>query len=346
MNEKNNFDIVRFSLAFIVMLVHAAEVTRSADIRFLSQFLNSDFAVRGFFAISGFLIAKSYLRSKSLTSYFIKRAQRILPAYIFVIVLCFVIGMCLTTLPLMDFLKNKETIKYLIANFSFLNFIQPSLPGVFTSNPNQPMDGSLWTIKAELTLYVLLPFIVPLMKKNPLKVWSIIFVISCAWFFYFTSLYTGPKADTLAKQFVSLSSFFFFGSLLAIHQPTFDRLKEITIVSLVVFLLFKNTHYSFIIEPIAFSSVVILFCTNLCKEVKISQYGDLSYGMYLYHWPIIQVLQHFGLFATNAFIGLGLTIVITLALAYTSWNVLESRFLKRAHHKQPSIAPPTNIARD
>ncbi|MDI9223229.1 acyltransferase [Pantoea sp. EA-12] len=346
MNEKNNFDIVRFSLAFIVMLVHAAEVTRSADIRFLSQFLNSDFAVRGFFAISGFLIAKSYLRSKSLTSYFIKRAQRILPAYIFVIVLCFVIGMCLTTLPLMDFLKNKETIKYLIANFSFLNFIQPSLPGVFTSNPNQPMDGSLWTIKAELTLYVLLPFIVPLMKKSPLKVWSIIFIISCAWFFYFTSLYTGPKADTLAKQFVSLSSFFFFGSLLAIHQPTFDRLKEITIVSLVVFLLFKNTQYSFIIEPIAFSSVVILFCTNLCKEVKISQYGDLSYGMYLYHWPIIQVLQHFGLFATNAFIGLGLTIVITLALAYTSWNVLESRFLKRAHHKQPSIAPPTNIARD
>lgn len=346
MNEKNNFDIVRFSLAFIVMLVHAAEVTRSADIRFLSQFLNSDFAVRGFFAISGFLIAKSYLRSKSLTSYFIKRAQRILPAYIFVVVLCFVIGMCLTTLPLMDFLKNKETIKYLIANFSFLNFIQPSLPGVFTSNPNQPMDGSLWTIKAELTLYVLLPFIVPLMKKSPLKVWSIIFVISCAWFFYFTSLYTGPKADTLAKQFVSLSSFFFFGSLLAIHQPTFDRLKEITIVSLVVFLLFKNTQYSFIIEPIAFSSVVILFCTNLCKEVKISQYGDLSYGMYLYHWPIIQVLQHFGLFATNAFIGLGLTIVITLALAYTSWNVLESRFLKRAHHKQPSIAPPTNIARD
>lgn len=346
MNEKNNFDIVRFSLAFIVMLVHAAEVTRSADIRFLSQYLNSDFAVRGFFAISGFLIAKSYLRSKSLTSYFIKRAQRILPAYIFVIVLCFVIGMCLTTLPLMDFLKNKETIKYLIANFSFLNFIQPSLPGVFTSNPNQPMDGSLWTIKAELTLYVLLPFIVPLMKKSPLKVWSIIFVISCAWFFYFTSLYTGPKADTLAKQFVSLSSFFFFGSLLAIHQPTFDRLKEITIVSLVVFLLFKNTQYSFIIEPIAFSSVVILFCTNLCKEVKISQYGDLSYGMYLYHWPIIQVLQHFGLFATNAFIGLGLTIVITLALAYTSWNVLESRFLKRAHHKQPSIVPPPNIARD
>lgn len=345
MNEKNNFDIVRLSLAFIVMLVHSAEVTRNADIRFLAHLLNSDFAVKGFFAISGFLIAKSYLRSKSLTSYFIKRAQRILPAYIFTIIMCFVIGMCLTTLPLMDFLKNKETLKYLVANFSFLNFIQPSLPGVFTNNPNQPLDGSLWTIKAELTLYVLLPFIVPLLKRSPLKVWSVIFIISCAWYFYFTALYGGPKADTLAKQFIALSSYFFFGSLLAVHQPTFDRLKEITIVSLVVFLLFKSTDYAFIVEPVAFSAVVILFCTSLCKEIKISQYGDLSYGMYLYHWPIIQVLQHFGVFDANAFAGLGLTIVMTLALAYTSWNLLESRFLKRTHHAQPSIVPPT-AARD
>ncbi|QDY40432.1 acyltransferase family protein [Candidatus Pantoea soli] len=344
MNEKNNFDIVRLSLAFIVMLVHSAEVTRNADIRFLAHFLNSDFAVKGFFAISGFLIAKSYLRSKSLTSYFVKRAQRILPAYIFVIVMCFAIGMCLTTLPLMDFLKNKETLKYLVANFTFLNFIQPSLPGVFTDNPNQPMDGSLWTIKAELTLYVLLPFIVPLLKKSPLKVWGVIFVISCAWFFYFTAVYTGAKADTLAKQFIALSSYFFFGSLLAVHQPTFDRLKEITIVSLVLFLLFKNTNYAFIIEPVAFSSVVILFSTNLCKEIKISQYGDLSYGMYLYHWPIIQVLQHFGVFDTNAFLGLLMVIVLTLALAWLSWHLLESRFLKRAHHAQPSIVP--SVARD
>ncbi|WP_238562054.1 acyltransferase family protein [Pantoea dispersa] len=327
------------------MLVHSAEVTRNADIRFLAHFLNSDFAVKGFFAISGFLIAKSYLRSKSLTSYFIKRAQRILPAYIFTIIMCFVIGMCLTTLPLMDFLKNKETLKYLVANFSFLNFIQPSLPGVFTNNPNQPLDGSLWTIKAELTLYVLLPFIVPLLKRSPLKVWSVIFIISCAWYFYFTALYSGPKADTLAKQFIALSSYFFFGSLLAVHQPTFDRLKEITIVSLVVFLLFKSTDYAFIVEPVAFSAVVILFSTSLCKEIKISQYGDLSYGMYLYHWPIIQVLQHFGVFDANAFAGLGLTIVMTLALAYTSWNLLESRFLKRTHHAQPSIVPPT-AARD
>ncbi len=62
MNEKNNFDIVRLSLAFIVMLVHSAEVTRNADIRFLAHFLNSDFAVKGFFRNKWFSYCKKLLK--------------------------------------------------------------------------------------------------------------------------------------------------------------------------------------------------------------------------------------------------------------------------------------------
>ncbi|WP_255569907.1 acyltransferase [Erwinia sp. S43] len=85
MSKKNNFDIIRLALAFIVLLVHSSEVTRNESLRFLSHYLSSDFAVKGFFAISGFLITKSYIRSKSLKDYVSKRASRILPAYIFVI---------------------------------------------------------------------------------------------------------------------------------------------------------------------------------------------------------------------------------------------------------------------
>lgn len=343
MNAKNNFDIVRLSLAFIVMLVHSAQLTKSPDLDFITFFLSSGFAVKGFFAISGFLIAKSYLRSKTLKIYFIKRAQRILPAYVFVIFLCFLIGVFFTSLSITDFLKSKETIKYLIANLSFLNFIQPSLPGVFTDNLNHGMNGSLWTIKAEITLYFLLPLILPLMRKKPFKVWIVIFAISCAWFYYFTSIYDGPKADTLAKQFISLSSYFFFGSLLAVHEPTFKHLKEITICSLVIFVVFKNTNYTFIIEPIAFSSVVILFCTNLFSTIKINQYGDLSYGLYVYHFPVVQSLTYLGLFEFNAFLGLLVAISITVIMAYFSWHLLESRFLKRERRLEPPVIPPGTI---
>ncbi|HBV1999712.1 acyltransferase family protein [Klebsiella pneumoniae] len=332
MGEKNNFDIIRLILASVVMLVHTAQVTRNDDIHFLSELLNSDFAVKGFFAISGFLIAKSYLRSSSLKSYFIKRAKRILPGYIFVIILCFIIGMCVTTLPLSEFITSKDTIKYLIANLTFLNFIQPSLPGVFTENPIPAMDGSLWTIKAEITLYILLPFILPLMHKKPLKTWFIIFLISCCWHFYFTSIYDGAMADTLAKQFVSLSSYFFFGSLLATSENIFHRLKEITIFSLVIYLFAKNTIYSFLVEPVAFSSVVIVFCTGVYKEININKIGDLSYGMYIYHFPIIQTLQYMGVYDENPLAGVLATISLTLSISYASWHLLENRFLKRTNY--------------
>lgn len=335
MKEKNNFDIVRLILAFTVLLVHSAEVSRSADIKFLAHFLNSDFAVKGFFAISGFLIAKSYMRSKSLSDYALKRAKRILPAYIFTIIMCLCIGICVTSLPVSHFLVDSQTLKYMVANFSFMNFIEPSLPGVFTSNPNQPMDGSLWTIKAEITLYALLPFALFFMKRKPLTSYLFIYLISCLWFWFFIHIYTGARADTLAKQFIGLSGYFFFGTLLAVHQASFDKLKEIAIVSLLAYFLTKDTQLSIFVEPIAFSSVVLLFCTSMFKEVPIGKYGDFSYGLYLYHWPIIQLLIHFGVYEANPLLGVALTIMITLLLAVISWNLLESRFLKRK--SQPSI---------
>ncbi|WP_439214639.1 acyltransferase family protein [Duffyella gerundensis] len=342
MENKNNFDIVRLVLALIVLLVHAAEVTRSTDIAWLAKILDSDFAVKGFFSISGYLICKSYIRSSSLGSYFKKRFARILPAYIFAIFFCMIIGVCLTTLPLMNFILNKTTLKYVVANLSFLNFVQPTLPGVFTDNPNQPMDGSLWTIKAELMLYLLLPAIVPFIKKYPLKTYLAIFAVSVVWFFYFTSIYSGPKAETLAKQFIYLSSYFFFGSLLATNISFFSKLKEISIASLVLYVLMKNTHLSFLIEPIVYSAMVILFCTNMFKEVKISHYGDLSYGLYLYHWPVIQVITHFGLYDSSPYMALLLTIIITLTMALISWHLLEKRFLQRKRTYSVDATDTTN----
>lgn len=339
MKEKNNFDIVRLILAFTVLLVHSAEVSRNTDLRFLAHFLNSDFAVKGFFAISGFLIAKSYMRSQSLRDYAVKRCKRILPAYIFTIIMCLFIGAAVTSLPLTQFIVDSQTLKYMAANFSFMNFIQPSLPGVFTHNPNQPIDGSLWTIKAEITLYALLPFALFFMKRKPLTTWFVIYLISCLWFWFFIHVYSGAKADALAKQFVGLSGYFFFGTLLSVHQASFDKLKEIAIVSLIAYFLTKDTQLSLFVEPVAFSSVVLLFCTGMFKEVPIGKYGDFSYGIYLYHWPIIQLLIHFGVYEANPLLGVALTIMITLLLAVLSWNLLESRFLKRKSTPNITIKP-------
>ncbi|WP_255569908.1 acyltransferase [Erwinia sp. S43] len=252
------------------------------------------------------------------------------------------LGVLTTNLKFTEFVFHTTTFKYLVANLTFLNFLQPSLPGVFTLNPIQPMDGSLWTIKAEVMLYILLPCVIPLMTRKPILAYFLIYSISCFWFFYFTSIYNGPKAETLAKQFVSLSSYFFFGTFLVVYKKAFDKIKIISLFSLVVFFYFKlKGDILFLIEPIAYSSFVLFLCTSFMKEVSVKFIGDISYGIYLYHWPIIQLLIFLGVYTFNAFLGLLLTIILTLIASYISWNLLEKRFLQRTKF---STAKKNNIS--
>lgn len=118
MSNKNNFDLVRLVLAFIVLLVHAAAVSRSESLRFLLHLFSGSFAVKGFFAISGYLIALSFQRCRSWRDYAEKHARRIILAYLLTIVACIISGAALTSYPLSEFFISKTTLKYALANIS------------------------------------------------------------------------------------------------------------------------------------------------------------------------------------------------------------------------------------
>ena len=86
--RKNNFDFLRFLFAFIVVVGHIIAVSGIEDFKPYQSFFNSYISVTGFFCISGFLITSSFERTMSIKNYFQKRAARILPAYILVVILC------------------------------------------------------------------------------------------------------------------------------------------------------------------------------------------------------------------------------------------------------------------
>ena len=103
-------------------------------------------AVKAFFVVSGFLIFMSFERSSSFASYARKRIRRIYPAYFTVVMLCAIFLVAVSS-------KNIEHyfsfvwVKYVLANLAFLNFLQPTLPGVFDSNKIAVVNGALWTLK-------------------------------------------------------------------------------------------------------------------------------------------------------------------------------------------------------
>jgi len=131
-----------------------------------------------------------------------KRLRRIYPAYTTAIVLCLFIGLFTTTLNTSDFLKSPQILKYILVNLTFLNFIQPTLPAVFETNPTQALNGALWTIKVEVMLYFCTPALIYFFKRLGSSTTTVfIFFISVAWVYFFTFQYNGIKGEEIARQF-------------------------------------------------------------------------------------------------------------------------------------------------
>ena len=99
LRDENNLDIVRYYLSFAVLFAHFAELTGTTNYFPTSSYT----AVGGFFMLSGFLVFYSYLRSKSLGQYLARRARRILPPYVAIVLLCAVGGVFISDLSIQQY---------------------------------------------------------------------------------------------------------------------------------------------------------------------------------------------------------------------------------------------------
>ena len=149
----NAFHFIRLVCCLIVIYEHAA-VLCGAGIPCLNL---RGMAVDVFFILSGFWVTLSYLKSISLKEYALKRIRRIFPQYAATVVLCAVLLASFSSLELRAYFSSSGFWKYLAANLCTLNFLHPSLPGVFG---DMAVNGSLWTIKIELAFYMLLPAVI------------------------------------------------------------------------------------------------------------------------------------------------------------------------------------------
>ena len=159
--KKNNFTLIRMVCCFVVIYEHSIYLS---GIDFLILNIR-EFAVKVFFILSGFWVTISLLRSESIKEYAVKRCKKILPPYWTVVIVGALLLCAFTTLSAKEYFTDAGFWKYLFANIFSLNFLHPSLPGVFEGLPlNGAVNGALWTIKIELAFYVCLPFVMWLLN--------------------------------------------------------------------------------------------------------------------------------------------------------------------------------------
>ncbi|WP_339383305.1 acyltransferase family protein [Oculatella sp. LEGE 06141] len=327
--------MLRLICAFAVFVFHINTLTGEFESINRAIVLLSGSAVHIFFIMSGFLIFMSFERSKSLKEYTIKRVRRIYPAYCLIILLAAIGGVFISTLAWSQYFTDPALFRYLGFNLSFLNFGQLTLPGVFTENLKPIVNGSLWTIRSEVVYYALTPVFVYLYRRtNKLLVFSGVYLFSVVYTegLRLVSHLTGDLLFyKLAIQFPGQLSYFICGAFLYYYIEFFRKHTNkflLVAVPLYVVSFFLQIRP---LQPICLAIIVFYIVFQLPYiSGSISKFGDLSYGIYIFHYPLIQLLYPY--FKANPYLAFGYATVLLLVTSYSCWHLIEKPFLSQKSH--------------
>ena len=288
-NTGNGFDTIRLLAASAVILSHSFHLTGLAEPLALvtgGQTTIGGLAVSAFFFISGYLIPGSLDRG-TLTRFAVKRARRIMPALVVAVLVCaFALGPLLTTLPARDYLASSATWRF-VGNAAFLAEGY-DLPGVFSGNPVQAANGSLWSLKYEMACYIGVPILFALLRLRKLAV-------ALAWLGSFAVARLLPDdAAGVAyhiNQLAELFRFFGTGMMLYLFADRVAIRAAWAWLALALWLASAFTPFFVEIAALAGSYALIVF-SYLCSDrfKAITARGDISYGVYVYAFPIQQML--------------------------------------------------------
>jgi peptidoglycan/LPS O-acetylase OafA/YrhL len=333
----NNFDALRVVFASMVVLFHIGFLTRVASLGWLTH-VQATFAVQAFFVVSGFLVTMSYEKSATALEYAMKRLRRIAPAYLAVVTGAALALSLESTLSARAYFTSSGFWRYLEYNLILSNFRAPDLPGVFTRNFETAVNGSLWTIKIEVAFYMAVPFIVWAVRRiGYRRVLPLIFALSLAWRFGFeipSVDHHGDFYDRLARQLPGQLAFF-VGGAWAYYRLLEDRLPRAlpAIVGVVLYWFTADelniSYFNWFVAPFAATAIVTWAALAGPRLPAMGKHGDFSYGIYLYHFPIVQTLLAVGLFSWSPFLAVAMVVVSVALCSFLSWHFVEAPALRR-----------------
>ena len=295
-----------------------------------------------FFFLSGLLISRSNNASSGFVSYMRKRLARIYPglwlAFAVAVVLVIGSGYRIQTSPV-------KLAAWLLAQVSFAQFFNPGFLRGFGTGA---LNGSLWTISVELQFYVLLPIIVGLIRRRTrrvkhatavLGVLIVIFAFVNRWYISAGGQYSDAmKMKLIGVSFAPWIYMFLVGVVVEMH---FDRVLSFiaqfrySIAATALGLLaiahpvFKwnvdNTVNPAVFSLLAILSLVVAFTVPPIRS-DVQRAHDISYGMYLFHMPIVNLFLYRNWHRGPAAVYLALG--TSALLATLSWHFVENPLLK------------------
>lgn len=334
--EKNSFDLLRLSAATLVLYSHQHALLGMSEPDLLGWTTYGGIGVSIFFFLSGFLVWSSWARDPNLRRFFIRRSLRIFPALWFVVlVTVLVFGPLLSKLAAKEYFASTETWSYLS---TALLVVRRGLPLVFEGNPYPlAVNGSLWTLPVEFLCYVSVALVgsIGLMRRN----WS---MSLCLCSVVLATAFGPLLIGTRFAPHLEMVALFWWGAMYGAvsERPASARIGWAVWIGVAFFaFLWLGSRGPERTGILVFAAVLVVTAQRVSVGSWVTdRLGDLSYGMYIFAFPVQQVVAQLGgnrdwSFTTH----LSLSFLVTGALAYVSWHALEKRALRFKPQSMTSV---------
>lgn len=312
--RSNNFDALRLLGALLVLFSHQFALCGRDEPRLVGDHSFGNLGVLIFFAVSGHLVTVSWMRDPNLVRFLLRRGLRILPGLVVAMLVC---------APVLAWLLP-ETFSWpdYLLHLWYAQF-DPWFPG----QPQTLLNGSLWTIPIEIMCYLILCVMGLVARGHLAKLVAAGSVALLTWYLAVLGGQVGLDRANLAGQLSFLpyfGAFFLLGAALALLPSLRRHALWIAAAGLVALAIGQHTlALALVVAPL----VVTIGAASWPMLREAGRFGDLSYGIYVYAWPV----QQLGVYALGKDqpypLLLAFSLVGAITLGWLSWHLVERRVL-------------------
>ena len=326
-SRDNHFNLIRMIAATGVLVSHAFPISLGPGAgqpfqQTLQGAALGAVSVYVFFAISGYFIAQSFARSDDPWRFVMARILRLFPALAVVLLLTVAVsGVWLTTASPAGFWSAAPA--YLARNLTLFS-LKPDLPGVFVDNPFGPaINGSLWTLNYEVLCYlgVFVAGVAGLLRLGLVVTVIVIAVMAAQAAMPYVTI------PSRLARLVELGLPFAIGTWLFVWRDriVLDR-RLVAAMALASVAAWWTPLFHVVFVTALSYAVFWLGCAPAPRIARYNRLGDYSYGMYIYAFPIQQLIAWHGV--TDPLWNMALAAPAALACAVASWTLIEAPALR------------------
>lgn len=316
-NHIQNLDMLRLVFASLVTVSHSFPLTGTDEPLFnvVPVATGGSIAVQAFFFISGYLVTKSWFQTPHVKYFMIARFLRVWPALVCALILTIILAYFAS--PETDLVTYiKASARYFLNNLNLVDGVAYDIADAYSHQATNSVNGSLWTLPWEIRCYIGLIIVALLGFFSSRAIGNILYL------HVVVLLVLGRESDIFsANSEIPLMIFAFCsGAFYFLNRSEFTPVQVGVVFLALAFVAvkyFDEKHFAVVLTTIS-----LVLALGFSQKLKLPRLKtDLSYGIYVFSFPVQQFLVFSGV--ENPWLLALITLFIVAGLAYFSWVLVE-----------------------